>query len=62
MSQLSTIHKLSLQDKIDIHNKNLDIMEYNYNHLTSGDWISHCKQAWQKYNLTNKAQDHIIEK
>ena len=37
-------------------------MEYNYNHLTSGDWISHCKQAWQKYNLTNKAQDHIIEK
>lgn len=62
MSQLSTIHKLSLQDKMDIHNKNLDIMEYNYNHLTSGDWISHCKQAWQKYNLTNRAQDHIIEK
>ena len=41
---------------------NLDVIEYNYDHYKSGAWVSHSKQAWQKYNLTNKAQDHIIEK
>jgi len=61
-SQISEIDKLSQTDKMKIHNDNLDIIEYNYEHLRSGAWISHSKQAWQKYNLTNNSQHHIIEK
>ena len=62
MSQILEIHKLSRTDKMKIHNNNLDIIEYNYDHLKSGAWVSHSKQAWQKYNLTNNSQHHIIEK
>ena len=62
MSQILEIHKLSRPDKMKIHNKNLDIIEYNYEHLRSGAWILHSKQAWQKYSLTNNTQHHIIEK
>ena len=61
-SQILEIHKLSQTDKMKIHNNNLDIIEYNYDHLKSGAWVSHSKQAWQKYNLTNNSQHHIIEK
>ena len=61
-SQILEIHKLSRTDKMKIHNNNLDIIEYNYDHLKSGAWVSHSKQAWQKYNLTNNSQHHIIEK
>ena len=61
-SQILEIHKLSRTDKMKIHNNNLDVIEYNYDHYKSGAWVSHSKQAWQKYNLTNNSQHHIIEK
>ena len=62
ISQLADMHKLSRDEKTQIHNANTKVIEYNYEHLISGAWITHCKHAWQKYNLTNCTQDHIIEK
>ena len=62
MSQIVDIHKLPNKQKQQLHDENLDIIEYNYNHLVSGSWIDHFHNAYKKYSLTNSTQNHIIKK
>jgi len=45
INQIKKISKLSPEDQAKLHNENLDIIEYNFEHFMSGDWMKQCESS-----------------
>ena len=45
VNQLLEISSLTKQEQTKIHQRNKDVLEYNYEHFLSGRWMQHCESS-----------------